>query len=39
MKSLVFNLLVVGALSFLLFDGNPPTSIRGAVDKVAATAD
>ena len=39
MKSLVFNLLVVGALGFLLFDGNPPTSIRGAVDKVAATAD
>ncbi len=39
MKTLVFNLLVVGALGFLLFDGAPPTSIRGAVDKVAVKAD
>ena len=39
MKTLVFNLLVVGALGFLLFDGAPPTSLRGAVDKVAVTAD
>ena len=39
MKTLVFNLLVVGALAFLLFDGDPPTTIRGAVDKVAVKAD
>ncbi len=39
MKTLVFNLLVVGALAFLLFDGDPPTSLRGAVDKVAVKAD
>ena len=39
MKTLVFNVLVVGALAVLLFDGAPPTSIRGAVDKVAVTAD
>ncbi len=39
MKTLVFNLLVVGALAVLLFDGDPPTSIRGAVDKVAVKAD
>ncbi len=38
MKTLVFNLLVVGALAFLLFDGDPPTSLRGAVDKVAVKA-
>ncbi len=38
MKTLVFNLLVVGALAFLLFDGDPPTTIRGAVDKVAVKA-
>ncbi len=39
MRYLVFNLLVVGALAFLLFDGDPPTSVRGAVDKVAVEAD
>ncbi len=39
MKTLVFNLLVVGALAVLLFDGDPPTTIRGAVDKVAVKAD
>ncbi len=39
MKTLVFNLLVVGALAVLLFDGDPPTSLRGAVDKVAVKAD
>ena len=39
MKSLVFNLLVVGALAFLLFDGTPPAGVRDAVDKVAAKAD
>ncbi len=39
MRTLVFNLLVVGALAFLLFDGDPPASVRGAVDKVAVNAD
>ncbi len=39
MKTLVFNLLVVGALAVLLFDGDPPTTLRGAVDKVAVKAD
>ncbi len=39
MKTLVFNLLVVGALAVLLFDGDPPTTIRGAVDKVAVKVD
>ena len=38
MKCLVFNLLVVGALAFLLFDGTPPASVRDAVDKAAAKA-
>ena len=39
MKYLLFNLLVVGALAFLLFDGDPPATVRGAVDKVAIKAD
>ena len=39
MKYLLFNLLVVGALAFLLFDGEPPKTVRGAVNKVAAEAD
>ena len=39
MKSLVFNLLVVGALAFLLFDGDPPQSVSAAVDKVAVKTD
>ncbi len=39
MRYLVFNLLVVGALAFLLFDGDPPKTVRGAVDKVAVEAD
>ena len=32
MKTLVFNLLVVGALAFMLFDGDPPTSVAAAVE-------
>jgi pyruvate/2-oxoglutarate dehydrogenase complex dihydrolipoamide acyltransferase (E2) component len=39
MRYLLFNLLVVGALAFLLFDGDPPTSVRGAVDEIAVKAD
>ena len=39
MKYLLFNLLVVGALAFLLFDGDPPATVRGAVDKVMVKVD
>jgi outer membrane biosynthesis protein TonB len=39
MRYVMFNLLVVGALAFLLFDGNPPTTVRGAVDKIADKAE
>jgi hypothetical protein len=39
MKYLLFNLLVVVALAFLLFDGEPPKTVRGAVNKVAVEAD
>jgi len=39
MRYLLFNLLIVGALAFLLFDGESPTMVQDAVDKVAAKAD
>jgi biotin carboxyl carrier protein len=39
MRYVMFNLLVVGALAFLLFDGEPPTTVRGAVDKIAVKAE
>ena len=39
MKALVFNLLVVGALAFMLFDGDPPTSVSAAVQKVAVKTE
>ena len=39
MKALVFNLLVVGALAFMLFDGDPPTSVSAAVDKVVVKTE
>jgi hypothetical protein len=39
MKSLVFNLMVVGALGFLLFDGKPPKSVDEAMDKVTAKTE
>lgn len=39
MRYVMFNLLVVGALAFLLFDGEPPTTVRGAVDKIATKAE
>ncbi len=39
MKTLVFNLLVVGALAFMLFDGDPPKTVAAAVQKVAAKTD
>ena len=39
MKTLVFNLLVVGALAFMLFDGDPPTSVSAAVQKVAVKTE
>jgi len=39
MRYLLFNLLIVGALAFLLFDGEPPRTVRGAVDKVIVEAD
>jgi hypothetical protein len=39
MRYLLFNLLVVGALALLLFDGDPPATVQGAVDKVAIKAD
>ena len=38
MRYVMFNLLVVGALAVLLFDGTPPKTIRGAVDKIATKA-
>ncbi len=39
MRYVMFNLLVVGALAFLLFDGEAPTTVRGAVDKIAVKAE
>ncbi len=39
MRYVMFNLLVVGALAFLLFDGEAPTTVRGAVDKIATKAE
>ncbi len=39
MKTLVFNLLVVGALAFMLFDGDPPKSVAAAVEKVAVKTE
>ena len=39
MRYVMFNLLVVGALAFLLFDGEPPKTVQGAVDKIAAKAE
>ena len=39
MRYVMFNLMVVGALAFLLFDGEPPTTVRGAVDKIAVKAE
>jgi outer membrane biosynthesis protein TonB len=39
MRYLVFNLLVVGALAFMLFDGKPPQTAREAVDKIVVQTD
>jgi len=39
MRYLLFNFLIVGALAFMLFDGEAPKTVQDAVDKVAVEAD